>query len=186
MAQLQNYLQWKGDVSKRLRKYTVRSGLSPPLIKKVTLPWTLKFAVALWNDWTGGQSSMIGKQCSQLHRISKGFAQCRLPCDFPVKSGSRIYFINVGIHLLMCSGFWWFLFLKVQFWGRQVWEGLPVFSFIVKVEWMKLFTVCAVDTSDTGLRARDVRPCGHPSHPAVFRRTGWHWDTVHWQLFPGQ
>ena len=27
-----------------------------------------------------------------------------LPFNFPVKSGSWIYFINVGIHLLMCSG----------------------------------------------------------------------------------
>ena len=47
---------------------------------------------------------MIGKQCSQLRGIGKGGAQCRLPCDFPVKSGSQIYFINVGICLLMCSG----------------------------------------------------------------------------------
>ena len=45
---------------------------------------------------------MVGKQHSQLHGISKGGAQSRLPCDFPVKSGSCIYFINVGIHLLMC------------------------------------------------------------------------------------
>ena len=28
----------------------------------------------------------------------------RLPCDFPVKSGSEIYFINVVIRLLMCCG----------------------------------------------------------------------------------
>ena len=27
-----------------------------------------------------------------------------LPFDFPIKSGSWIYFMNVGIHLLMCSG----------------------------------------------------------------------------------
>ena len=47
---------------------------------------------------------MIGKQRSQLHGIGKGGAQCRLPCDFPVKSGSGIYFINVGLRLLMCSG----------------------------------------------------------------------------------
>ena len=47
---------------------------------------------------------MIGKECSQLHEIGRGGAQCRVPCDFPVKSGSQIYFINVEIHLLMCSG----------------------------------------------------------------------------------
>ena len=47
---------------------------------------------------------MISKQRSQLRGIGKGGAQCRLWCDFPVKSGSRIYFINVGICLLMCLG----------------------------------------------------------------------------------
>ena len=40
---------------------------------------------------------------SQLREIGKGGVQCRLPCDFHVKSGSRIYFMNVGICLLMCS-----------------------------------------------------------------------------------
>ena len=39
----------------------------------------------------------------QLCRINKGEAQCRLPYDFPIKSGSQIFFINVGICLLMCS-----------------------------------------------------------------------------------
>ena len=68
---------------------------------------------------------MISKQHSQLRGIGKGGAQCGLPCDFPTKSGGRIYFINVGIHLLMCSGmlcsgFWWYLFLKTQIWGRQI------------------------------------------------------------------
>ena len=47
---------------------------------------------------------MIGKQRSQLRGIGKGGAQCRLPCGFPVKSGSPIYFINVGIRLQTCSG----------------------------------------------------------------------------------
>ena len=103
IAHLQNHLQRKGDVSKRLRKYTMASGLSPLLTRKMTLAWTLKFAVVLWKDWTGRQSSVIGKQHSQLHRIGKGGAQCRMPCDFPLKSGSWIYCINVGIRLLMCS-----------------------------------------------------------------------------------
>ena len=40
---------------------------------------------------------------SQLCRISNDGAQCRLPRDFPIKSGSQIYFINVGIRLLICS-----------------------------------------------------------------------------------
>ena len=110
---------------KCLRKYTMWSGPSPPLTRKVTLAWTLKFAVVLWNDWTGRQFSVIGKQHSQLHRISKGGAQCRLPCDFPVKSGRWIYFINAGIRLLMCSGklccipdFDDFCSWKRNFWGR--------------------------------------------------------------------
>ena len=47
---------------------------------------------------------MISKQHSQLHGIGKGGAQCRLPCDFPIKSDGRIYFVNLGIRLLMCSG----------------------------------------------------------------------------------
>ena len=63
-----------------------------------------KFTVVLWNDWTGRQSSVICKQRSQWHGIGKGGAQCRVPCDFPVKSGSQIYVINVRISLLMCSG----------------------------------------------------------------------------------
>ena len=97
------HLQRKGDMSKHLGKHTMRSGLSLLLMRKVTLAWTLKFAVLLWKDWTGRQSSVIGKQHSQLHRIGKGGAQCRMPCDFPLKSGSWIYCINVGIRLLMCS-----------------------------------------------------------------------------------
>ena len=48
---------------------------------------------------------MIGKQRSQLRRIGKGGAQCGLPCDFLVKSGNWIFFINVGICLLLCFGF---------------------------------------------------------------------------------
>ena len=46
-------------------------------------------------------------------RSANGFLSCAesvrevqsvLPFNFPVKSGSWIYFINVGIHMLMCSG----------------------------------------------------------------------------------
>ena len=40
---------------------------------------------------------------SQLRRIGKEGAQCRLLCDFPVRIGSWIYFINLGIRLLMYS-----------------------------------------------------------------------------------
>ena len=47
---------------------------------------------------------MIGKQRSQLHEIGEGGTLCRLPCDFLIKTGSWIYFINVGMRLLMCSG----------------------------------------------------------------------------------
>ena len=76
IAHLHNRLQRKGDVSKHLGKHTMRSGLSSSLMRKVTFVWTLKFAGLLWYDWTGGQSNMIGKQHSQLHRISKGSAPC--------------------------------------------------------------------------------------------------------------
>ena len=47
---------------------------------------------------------MISKQHSQLRGISKGGAQCRFPCDFPIKSGSQFYFISVVIRLLICFG----------------------------------------------------------------------------------
>ena len=46
---------------------------------------------------------MIGKQRSQLRGIGNGGAQRRLPCDFPVKYGSQIYFVKVGICLRMRS-----------------------------------------------------------------------------------
>ena len=46
---------------------------------------------------------MVGKQHFQLRGIGKGGTQCRLPRDFPIKSCSQIYFVNVEIHLLMCS-----------------------------------------------------------------------------------
>ena len=101
---MQNHLEWKGDISRCLRKYITRSGLSSLMMRKMTLALTLKFTVMLWNDWTGGQLSMVGKQHFQLRGIGKGGAQCRLPCDFPVKSGSWICFIKVGICLLMYSG----------------------------------------------------------------------------------
>ena len=104
IAHLQNHPRRKGDISECLRKYTVRSGLELPLTRKVTLAWTLKLAVVLWNYLTGGQSSLISRWRSQLCGIGKGGANCRLPFDFPVKSGSQIYFFNVGICLLMCSG----------------------------------------------------------------------------------
>ena len=105
----------------------MRSGLSSPLMRNVTLACILKFTVLLWNDWTGGELSLIGRQRSQTHRIGKGGAQCRLLCDFPVKSGSWIYFIKFGDmfaavfrKIMLCSGFRWLLFLKMQFWGRHV------------------------------------------------------------------
>ena len=42
-------------------------------------------------------------RCTELVREMHN-VDCPVPCDFPVKSGSRIYLINVGIRLLMCSG----------------------------------------------------------------------------------
>ena len=129
VAHLQNCLQRKGDISKHLRKHTIRSGLSSPSMRKVTFAWTLGFLVLLWYDWTGGQSSEIGKQHSQLHIIGKGGTQCRLPRDFPIKSGSWIYFINMGICWLMRS---WKLYCvpdfddfcswKCIFFDRHVWS----------------------------------------------------------------
>ena len=61
-----------------------------------------------------GESSVMGKQCSQMCGIGKGGAQCRLTCDFPVKSGSWIYLIKFGDtfadvvwEIVLCSGFFW-------------------------------------------------------------------------------
>ena len=128
----------------------MRSVLLPPLLKKVTLAWTLKFAVVLWNDWTGRHFSVIGKQRSQLRGIGKGGAQCRLPCDFPVKSGSQIYLINVGIHLLMCSGK---LFCVPNFgdffpWKRSFGVGKyeRVWICVCVCMWLASFTVSTVFT----------------------------------------
>ena len=61
IVHLQNCLHQKGDVSKHLRKHPMKSGLSSPLTRNVTLAWTLKFTVLLWNDSAGRQSSVIGK-----------------------------------------------------------------------------------------------------------------------------
>ena len=69
---------------------------------------------------------MIGKQRSQLRGISKGGAQCTLPCDFPVKSDSQIYLINVGICLLIFPESYAVFQILVIFvpvkaiWGRHV------------------------------------------------------------------
>ena len=61
-----------------------------------------------------GESSVMGKQCSQMCGIGKGGAQCRLTCDFPVKSGSWICLIKFGDtfadvvwEIVLCSGFFW-------------------------------------------------------------------------------
>ena len=69
---------------------------------------------------------MISKQHSQLGELV-GEKHSVLPWDFPLKSGSWIYFINAGIHLVMCSGklcrvqdFGDFFPKKTQFWGRHV------------------------------------------------------------------
>ena len=128
IAHLQNHLPGKRDVSECLRKHTMRSGLSSLLTRQVTLAWTLKFAVLLWNDWTGGQLSVIGSVLSCVESVRE--VHSVLPFDFPVKSGSWIYFINVGIHLLMCSGK---LFCVLDFGDFCSWEhnfgvGMYVFA----------------------------------------------------------
>ena len=101
-------------------------------MRKVTLVWTLKFAVLLWNDWTGGQLRVISKQHSQLHRFHRGGALCRsrLPCDFPVRNGSGIYFTNAGICLLMC---FWKLHCVLDFDDFCSWKkhfGVGMYAFI--------------------------------------------------------
>ena len=71
---------------------------------------------------------MIGKQHSQLGGIGKGGAQCRLPCDYLVKSDRRdllhecgYTFANVFLKTMLCLDFGgFFLFLKMQFLGRHV------------------------------------------------------------------
>ena len=42
-----------------------------------------------------------------------------MPCDFPIKSGSQIYIINVGICLLMCS---WKLYCVPNFGDFCSWK----------------------------------------------------------------
>ena len=101
IVHLPNHIQGKRDVFKRSRHNTMRSSLSSLKTRKVTLAWTLKFAVLLWNDWTGRQLSMIGKSLSQLCRICKGGTQCRIALWFSGKIGYLV--INVVIWLLMCS-----------------------------------------------------------------------------------
>ena len=96
IAHLQNRLQWKGDVSERLRKLTMRSGRwhSREL-------WSSQYCYEMIElvdsrAWSANSVLICAESVREVHSI--------LPCDFPLKSGSWIYFINVGIHLLMCSG----------------------------------------------------------------------------------
>ena len=124
---LPSFSQFPSPISETLRKAYHEKWPLITIDEKGDMAWILKFAVLSCNDWTGGQLSVIGKQHSQLRGIGKGSAPCRLPCDFPIKSGSQIYFIIVGIYLPMCSwilccvpDFGRFLFLKLQFWGWHV------------------------------------------------------------------
>ena len=48
-----------------------------------------------WWVWSAKSVLSCAESVREEHSV--------LPCDFPVKSGSWIYFINVGIHLLVCS-----------------------------------------------------------------------------------
>ena len=87
----------------------------------LTLAWTLKFTVLLWNDWTGWQSSLICVQHSQLYRIGKRGSQCRLPCNCPENlvldffNKCRDTFADVFLKIMLCFGFCRILFLKAQF-----------------------------------------------------------------------
>ena len=45
--------------------------------------------------WSANSILSCAESVREVHSV--------LPFDFPIKSGSWIYFINVGIHLLMCS-----------------------------------------------------------------------------------
>ena len=46
---------------------------------------------------------MIELADSRAWWAKTAFSAAQNPYDFPVKSGSQIYFINVRTHLLMCS-----------------------------------------------------------------------------------
>ena len=55
---------------------------------------------------------------------------------------------------MLCSRFWWFLFMKMQFWGRQVWiwstssflssRPFPISTVISSVISLEVYFVCGV------------------------------------------
>ena len=84
-------------------KHTMRSGLLSLLTRKVILYelWSSQYCcemieLADSRVWSANSVLSCAESVREVHT-------CRLPCDFPIKSGCRIYFINVGICLLMCS-----------------------------------------------------------------------------------
>ena len=63
--------------------------------------WSLQWhceMIELADSWAWSANSVLScaESIREVHSV--------LPFDFPVKSGSCMYYINVGIHLLMCSG----------------------------------------------------------------------------------
>ena len=75
----------------------------------------MKFPLLLWNGWTGGQWAWLARTAFSAVQNWQG----RLPCDFPGKSGSQIYFINLGIRLLICS---WKLYCVLDFGDFCSWK----------------------------------------------------------------
>ena len=122
---MQNRLQYKGDISKRLRKHPIRSGLLSLLTRKVILYelWSSQYCcemieLADSRVWSANRVLSCAESVREVHSV--------LPFNFPVKSGSLIYFINVGIHLLMCSGKLYCVRDLGDFcsWNRSFWVGM--------------------------------------------------------------
>ena len=87
--------------------------------------------VMKWLDWLTVEHDQ--QTASQLHGIGKGGVQCRFPFDFPIKSGSWIYLINVGMHLLMCS---WKLCFVPDFGDFCSWKGSFVVGVCMQLRWI--------------------------------------------------
>ena len=126
----------------------------------------VKLVVLLLIDGTSGQWSMVGKQHSQLCRISKGGAQCRIALWFSCKIWWPELFLKCGdtfadvfLKIGLWSGFLVFFFLlKTAFWGRH--ECICVFWQAKKLKKKR------VDEDVHG-----VPLSGRSRWPAISRRT---------------
>ena len=141
--------------------------------------------VVKWLDWLTVEHDQ--QTASQLHGIGKGGVQRRFPCDFPIKSGSWTYLINVGMRLLMCSWtsrFWWFLFLKRQFCGRHVCSCVELSVHLVTCfhdnVWLCVHSYSAWCGGGPGVSALQSGAIeGRPQMQVTCHTTVWSW----WRVF---